>query len=65
MARRHTPLQQFKEAQEIAKTAGLFVLERGGKFQVYRKNPQKNIYLGTRATAEGLRQYVAKLANFH
>lgn len=65
MARRHTPQEQFRQAKQIAADHGMFVIERGGAYQVYRQHPDKNIFLGKRSSAEGLRQLVAKLANFH
>lgn len=61
---RHTPQQQFKEAKQIASDHGLFVVERSGKFQLYRKNDIKNIYLGTRGSASGLRQLVCSVTGF-
>lgn len=64
MARQHTPQQQFREAKQIAKDHGLFVVEKAGKFSLYRCNPQKHIYIGTRSTAETLRSLVCKAANF-
>lgn len=68
---RHTPLQQLKEARQIAKDHGLVVVDikaAPGKTEhvVYRLTPNgQRVRLGKRATAEGLRNYVAKLAGFH
>jgi len=68
---RHTPLQQLKEARQIAKDHGLLVVDikaAPGKTEhiVYRLIPNgQRVRLGKRATAEGLRKYVADLAGFH
>lgn len=66
---RHTPLQQFKEAKQIAADHGLFLLEKTGAgsttYLVYRKTPGKNVYLGKRTSAAALRAFVCKCANFH
>ena len=65
MARQHSPQQQFKEAKQIAKDHGLFVVEKAGRFLLYRANPQRPIYLGSRSSAQTLRSFVCKVANFH
>lgn len=62
---RHTPQQQFKEAKQIAKDHGCFVIERGGKYQVFRNTGSKPAYLGARSTPESLRAFVCKVTNFH
>jgi hypothetical protein len=62
---RHSPLQQLKEAKQIAIDHGCFVTEKGGKFSVYRKMPMRLVYLGSRSSPEGLRQLVCKVTNFH
>lgn len=68
---RHSSLQQLKEAKQIAKDHGLKVVEcpiELGKtdYVVYRQLPDgRRARLGKRATPEGLRKYVADLANFH
>lgn len=67
MARQHTPQQQFREAKQIAMDHGLFVVEKAGRFSVYRRNPlnpQKPTYVGACASAETLRRLVCKAANF-
>jgi len=58
------------EARRIAKAAGLVVFEkphRGGTlWRIARKLPDgRTAHLGTRATPESLRTYVAKLAAAH
>ena len=58
------------EARRIAKAAGLVVFEkphRGGTlWRIARKLPDGRMaHLGTRATPESLKTYVAKLAAAH
>lgn len=65
MARQHTPLQQFREAQQIARDHGLFVIEKSGKYLLYRNDPKRHIYIGARSSVQGLRSFVCKVANFH
>jgi len=68
---RHSPLQQLKEAKQIAKDHGLKVVEcqvKLGKtdYVVYRELPNgSDTRLGKRSSPQGLRKYVADLANFH
>jgi len=68
---RHSAAQQLIEARQIAKDHGLLVIDcpvQPGKtdYVVYRKLPDgSRTRLGKRASPEGLRAYVAKLANFH
>ncbi|MBS1198133.1 MAG: hypothetical protein H6R18_1918 [Proteobacteria bacterium] len=61
----HTPLQQFKEAKQIARDHGMYVVEKSGVYMVFRKTPAQNVFLGKRSSASGLRQFVAKCASFH
>lgn len=63
----HTPLQQLKEAKQIAKDHGMFVVERKAKdteYLLYRALTPGNVFLGKRATPGGIRNLVAKCANF-
>lgn len=68
---RHSGHQQLVEARQIARDHGLLVIDvkaSAGKTEhvVYRLIPGgQRIRLGKRATAEGLRAYVCKLASFH
>ena len=68
--KRHSPLQQLKEARQIAKDHGLLLIEKPiepGKtsYIVYRKLPDgRKTFLGKRGTPEGARAYVAKAASF-
>ena len=62
---RHSPLQQLKEAKQIARDFGCTVSERGGKFHVYRIVAGRPVFLGSRGTPETLRSFVCKVTNFH
>lgn len=68
---RHSPLQQLKEAKQIAQDHGLKVVECPitlGKtdYVVYRQLPDgRRTRLGKRSSPQGLRKYVADLTNFH
>lgn len=61
MTRQHPP-QQLKEAQQIASDHGMFVVDKGDRFLLYRKMPHRNIYLGFRTGVEALRRFVAACA---
>ena len=67
---RHSPLQQLKEAKQIAKDHGMVLFEKPiepGKtsYIVSRKLPDgRKTFLGKRGTPEAIRAFVAKLANF-
>lgn len=65
MTRRHSPLQQLKEAKQIAKDHGLFVVERSGSYLLYREQTPHNVYVGSRRSPESLRAFVCKVTNFH
>lgn len=70
MTRYHTPLQQLKEAKQIARDHGLFVVEKQdgrGKtaYLRYRENRPANTYIGRRSSPAGIRALVCKAANFH
>ena len=65
MARQHTPQQQFKEAQQIARDHGMFVVDKGGDYLLYRRTQPANTYIGKRSSAAGIRALVCKAANFH
>jgi len=59
------PIQVLKEAKQIARDHGCFVVEKAGRFLVYRKTPVRNVYLGSRGTPETLRPFVCAVTNFH
>lgn len=65
MATQRNPLQLVKEAKQIAKDHGGMVIEKGGKFLVYRKTFNHPAYLGSRGTPAALRAFVCRVTNFH
>lgn len=62
MTRQHSGQQQFKEAQQLAKDHGMFVVDKGNRFLLYRKLPHRNIYIGMRSSAEAFRRFVESCA---
>lgn len=62
MTKVHTPAQQYKEARQIAADYGMFVVDKGGRFLVYRKTSVRPVYLGQRSDAAGLRSFVCRCA---
>jgi len=68
MCRRHSPLQQLKEAKQIARDHGCFVVEkpgaRGTRYLLYRQQQPDNVYIGQRSSPEGIRELVCKATNF-
>lgn len=69
MTRRHSPLQQLKEAKQIARDHGLFVVEKaerdGTSYLLYREQQPTNTLIGRRSSPSGIRNLVCKVANFH
>lgn len=71
--RTHTPLQQVKEAKQIARDHGCYVVEKptpkGTDYLLYRRDPHhpegKGVFVGKRTDPARLRQFVAKTCNFH
>ena len=51
MARQHTPQQQLNEAQQIARDHGMFVVDMGGDYLLYRRTAPRNTFIGKRAEA--------------
>lgn len=62
--RTHSPQQQFKEARQIAADHNMFVVDKGDHYQLFRKAPDKNVYLGKRSDASAFRTFVSRCANF-
>lgn len=60
-----TPAQTVREAKNLAANHGCMVVEKDGKYLVYRKNPARPIYLGLRSTPEALRTFVRKVTSAH
>jgi len=63
MTRQHSPLQQFKEAQQLARDHGMFVVDKGSRYLLYRNLPHRNVYLGMRSSVEAFRRFVAACAD--
>ena len=68
MCRRHSSLQQLKEAKQIALDHGCFVVEKPGthgmRYLLYRKTHPHNTYIGQRGSPEALRALVCKATHF-
>lgn len=62
--RTHSPQQKFKEARQIATDHGMFVVDKGGRFLLYRKTPARAVFLGMRSDATALRSFVCRCAKF-
>lgn len=62
MARQHNPLQQWKEAQQIARDYNMFIVEKGDQYLLYRKQSSRPVYLGKRGSIPGIRTLVEKCA---
>lgn len=70
MAAARNPLQLIREAKQIAKDYGLRIAEcKDGDstvYVIYRRLPDdRDARIGKRSSPDGLRRYVARLANFH
>lgn len=65
MATARNPLQVLKEAKQIARDHGCFVVEKPGRFLLYRKTPTRNVYVGFRSDVNALRAYVCAVTKFH
>lgn len=50
------------EARRIARTAGLFVVEKGAEYRVYRKTAGRAVLLGRRSDAAALCSFVKRCA---
>jgi len=62
MARQHSGLQQFRQACQIARDYGMFVVDKGDTFFVYRKTPTGNVCLGKCGSTEALFRKVSNCA---
>lgn len=63
--RQHSPLQQFREAQQLAADHGMFVVNKVGRFLLYRRMPGRNVFLGRRNSAPAFRLFVEQCAGVH
>ena len=64
MTKRHTPQEQFRQAQTIAKEHGLFVVEKAGIYQLFRRMVTRNVFLGKSGTPDGLHRLVCRVTHF-
>lgn len=61
MTRRHTPIEQYRQAQQIARDHNLLISERpGGRYTCYRK-AARPVYLGQAGGAAGLFRLVSRV----
>lgn len=67
MARRHSPAEQYRQAQQMAHDHNLLISERPGKgearYFLYRKTDVKPVYLGQATGAGGLFRLVSKFSH--
>jgi len=62
---RHSPLQKFKQAKQIAQDHGLTIVEKPGDYRLYRKMALRIVFVGRRSTPEALYALVCKATNFN
>ena len=66
MARQHSPLQQVKEARQIAKDFNLFLREKQNgdrtDYLLFRITGGGNVFIGQRSSPAGIRHFVGKVA---
>jgi hypothetical protein len=60
--RRHSDAQQVKEAQQLARDHGMFVVDKGTRYLLYRKMPHRNVFIGTRGSPAALLKFVSDCA---
>lgn len=69
MTTARNPIQILKEAKQIAREHGCFVVEKpspkGTRYLVYRVLPHRNAYLGARKKINHLHSFICKVTNFH
>jgi len=52
----------LEKAQAIASTAGMFFVASGSTFDLFRRMPDRRVWIGRRASPEGLHQLVRRCA---
>ncbi|WP_234085341.1 hypothetical protein [Azonexus sp. R2A61] len=57
-----TPIRAIKEARKMADEHGMLVIEKAGRFLLYRKLPHRNVYIGFRSDIEAFRRFVEACA---
>lgn len=65
MTARHTPAKQVRQAKQLAEDNGMYILEKSGMYQVFRKSPTGSVYLGRRSAPSGLFYMVNRLVTVH
>jgi len=60
MACARTPIQAFREACRIASDNGMFVVEKPGRYLLFRKAQPKNVFVGSRSDVAEFRRFVEK-----
>lgn len=69
MTRRHTPIEQYRQAQQIAHDHNLLICPRAAQgngelqYVLYRKTAARPIYLGRASGTNGLYRLVIKFAH--
>jgi len=64
MACARNPLQVLKEARQIASDYDLTIIEKAGRFHVYRNTQTGPAWQGQCGQPQALRALVCKLTNF-
>lgn len=67
MAKQRNPLQELREARQIAHDNDLLLVEKvfglgQADYILYRKTPCGNVRLGKRTTPQGIRRFVGAVA---
>lgn len=57
-----TPVRAIKEAKQMARDYGMFVVEKPGRFLLYREATPSNVYLGFRSDIAAFRRFVESCA---
>lgn len=60
--RQPTPAQLFHQACQLAKANGLFIVEKPGRYLIYRRLDHKNIYLAEAKSEANLLARLKRLA---
>jgi len=65
MTRQHSPLYPFSEVHKLAQDHGMFVVVKGDHYLLYRRMPDRNVFLGKRSSAPAFRLFVEQCAGVH
>lgn len=55
-------IDPLQKARRIAQSAGLFFVEKGSEYRVFRKTGERPVFLGKRTSAQGLCSFVSRCA---